>query len=214
VSPTFVSVPRPLDQKRFLFLVEGREWINMWTRAAEDATRRLHLAQEAGDNDGGLIAAHEALAAVDRLFGWARSLANVCDDAYRARVEEFREGHPELRRARNLHEHRQGYVSDERDRQADERFTGAVAYRFTDDGSFRIELVTAASVENVDVALTSAIADSFVLAWETTKAVDRAIEALVREPGDEPLDVEYMHIRQGDDCRLYLSDTPPPGYDP
>jgi hypothetical protein len=161
-----------------------------------------------------LVAAHESLGAVDRLYGWARSLTKFCDEAFGAKVEELQRRHPDLHRARNLHEHREGYLAEPRDRQADGRLSGAVAYRFTDGGSFRVELMGATGSENVDVDLTAAIADSFVLAWETTKAVDRAIDALIREPGDVPPDFGYLHAIQAEDGSFHLSETPPAGYEP
>jgi hypothetical protein len=176
---TGVYMPKRPDMQRLSFLATGRSWVHTWARAAADATRRLHLAQAADDNEAGLVAAHESLGAVDRLYGWARSLTKFCDEAFGAKMEEFQRRHPDLHRARNLHEHREGYLAEPRDRQADGRLSGAVAYRFTDGGSFGVELMGATGSENVDVDLTAAIADSFVLAWETTKAVDRAIDALI-----------------------------------
>ena len=49
---------------------------------------------------------------MDRLVGWAIALQPVCDDAFRDRVEQFREQHAELRTARNMHEHLAGYLRE------------------------------------------------------------------------------------------------------
>src|SRR5262245_27378281 len=102
----------PLDLRRFGLLAVGKAWCSTWARGAEDAVARLEAAWEADDNDRALVAAHDALSAVDRLVGWARTLAKVCDDdTYQQHVADFEARHPELRTARNFHEHLPGYLT-------------------------------------------------------------------------------------------------------
>jgi hypothetical protein len=209
-----LPVPRAIDENAYRFLAAGAGWVDTWTRAAKDAVARLEAARAVDDNDGGLIAANEALMAVDRLYGWAVAMAKVCDEAYRSKVEAFRLAHPDLRQARNMHEHLPGYLAPERDKQANHRLSGAVTYGFTSDGSFRIQLLTGFDDNPVDVELSQAIIDSFALAWETTKAVDRAVRAMLVEPGEDLPDIEYLHLIEDVDGGFRLDLMPPDGYQP
>ncbi len=205
----------PINLGRLELLAQGKAWVTTWARAADDAVARLTAARQAHDNDGALIAAHELLSAVDRLVGWAIALEPVCDDAFRDRVEQFREQHAELRTARNMHEHLAGYLREQRDRQADPRLSAGVVYRFTDDGSFVIEMVTTdEGSEGVEVRLTDAVGDAFALVWDATKAVDRAVLLGFAPHGAEPPDFGYLHAIEDEDGHFYLSEEPPPGYGP
>ena len=206
----------PFNLRRFELLAQGKAWCSTWARAAEEAVGRLVAAQQAGDNDGALIAALDSLSAVDRLVGWALTLADVCnDDDYRQRVRSFQERHAELRKARNLHEHLQGYLTEQRDRRADPRLTGAVVYRFADDGSFVLELLTVdGCADHVEVRLTDAVGDAFDLTWDTIKSADRAMSALAAPPGSEVIEPEYLHWIEIEDGSVTLSDVPPPGHEP
>jgi hypothetical protein len=90
-----------------------------------DGFERLEAAERARDYQRALIAAAETLHAVALIRAWVNAVLPRCDDELRRQFETFEQAHPEMRAARNVHEHADYY---ERGKGRDRRLTGAVHY--------------------------------------------------------------------------------------
>jgi hypothetical protein len=115
----------PIDPDSYRFLSAAMHDVRLWWRAAIDAFERLEASEQAHDYQGALIAASETLHAVALIRAWVVAVLPSCDDELRHQFETFERDHPEVRAARNVHEHAEGY---ERGKGRDKRLTGVVRY--------------------------------------------------------------------------------------
>jgi len=99
--------------------------VRLWWRAAIDAFERLEASEQAHDYQGALTAAAETLHAVALIRAWVVAVLPSCDDELRRQFEEFEQDQPEVRAARNVHEHAEDY---ERGKGRDKRLTGVGRY--------------------------------------------------------------------------------------
>jgi hypothetical protein len=115
----------PTDPTSYRFLSAAMHDVRLWWRAAMDAFERLEASEQAHDYQGALIAAAETLHAVALIRSWVVAVLPSCDDELRQQFEMFERDHPEVRAARNVHEHAEDY---ERGKGKDKRLTGVVHY--------------------------------------------------------------------------------------
>lgn len=115
----------PIDPNRYRFLSAAMHDVRLWWRAAMDAYERLEASEQVHDYQGALIAAAETLPAVALIRAWVIAVLPQCDDELRQQFEMFERDHPEVRVARNVHEHAEDY---DRGKGKDKRLTGVVHY--------------------------------------------------------------------------------------
>jgi hypothetical protein len=115
----------PIEPDSYRFLSAAMHDVRLWWRAAIDAFERLEASEQARDYQGALIAAAETLHAVALIRAWVVAVLPSCDDELRRQFEEFERDHPEVRAARNVHEHAEDY---ERGKGRDKRLTSVVRY--------------------------------------------------------------------------------------
>jgi hypothetical protein len=115
----------PIEPDSYRFLSAAMHDVRLWWRAAIDAFERLEASEQTRDYQGALIAAAETLHAVALIRAWVMAVLPSCDDQLRHQFEEFERDHPEVRGARNVHEHAEDY---ERGKGRDKRLTGVVRY--------------------------------------------------------------------------------------
>ncbi len=190
-----------IDPDVYRFLSAATHDVRLWWRAAMDAFERLEAAERARDYQGALIAAAETLHALALIRAWVEAVLPRCDDELRREFEMFEREHPEMRAARNVHEHADDY---ERGMGKDKRLTGAVHYErvSTDppgDWNYRVgpsgpphdwsELVISLSTvtagsDSVTVNLTRATRDAVDLAKHAEAALGRALHREIKPPFD------------------------------
>jgi hypothetical protein len=114
-----------IDPDAYRFLSVATHDVKLWWRATMDAFERLEAAERERDYQGALIAAAETLHALALIRAWVVAVLPRCDDELRQQFEMFERDHPEMRAARNVHEHADDY---ERSKGKDIRLTGVVHY--------------------------------------------------------------------------------------
>jgi hypothetical protein len=191
LTRSLTSVPS-LDPDRYRFLSGATHDVRLWWRGTMDAFERLEAAEQAHDYQGATIAAAETLHALALIRAWVAAILPTCDDELTWQFEDFERDHPELRAARNVHEHAEDY---ERGKGRDRRLTGAAHfervrtdppgewnYRVAPDGppaDWAELVVSLATVpvgsEPVRVNLTRATRDAVDLARHAEAALVRAM---------------------------------------
>jgi hypothetical protein len=195
-----------VDPDAYRFLSAATHDVKLWWRAAMDAFERREAAERARDYQGALIAAAETLHALTLIRAWVFAVLPRCDDELRRQFETFERDHPEMRAARNVHEHADDY---ERGKGKDNRLTGVVHYGRvpTDppaDWSDEVapsgpppdwsELVVSLSMvtaggDPVRVNLTRTTRDAVDLAMHAEAALGRALHREIEPPfGPSPVD--------------------------
>jgi hypothetical protein len=115
----------PIDPDSYRFLSAAMHDVRLWWRAAIAAFQRLEASEQAHDYHGALIAAAETLHAVALIRAWVVAVLPSCDVELRHQFERFERDHPQVRTARNVHEHAEDYESG---KGRDMRLTGLVRY--------------------------------------------------------------------------------------